>query len=77
MTENKKRLARQKQKAWQYRQQQAKKAAASKKGSSIGEKLGELPEHETYKRQKERLTNRIVKCSLPPQRKTQTASSQM
>jgi hypothetical protein len=43
MTEYEKRLARQKQQAWQSRQQQAKKAAAGKRGSSSGEQLGELP----------------------------------
>ena len=77
MTEYKTRLARQKQRAWQKRQQQAKKAAAGKKGSSSGEQLGELPKYETDKRQQERMTNRIVKCSLPTQRRTPTASSQL
>ncbi len=41
MTEYKERLARKKLKAWQNRQQQAKKAAAGKKGSSSGEQLGD------------------------------------
>ena len=55
MTEYKKRLARQKQQAWQNRQQQAKKAAAGKRGSSSGEQLGELPKYETEKRQQEKV----------------------
>jgi hypothetical protein len=53
MTGNKKRLARQKQRAWQKRQQQAKKAAAGKKGSSSGKQLGELPKNESEKRRQE------------------------
>ncbi len=49
MTGYKKRLARQKQRAWQKRQQQAKKAAVGKKGSSSGEQLGELPKRDGKK----------------------------
>jgi hypothetical protein len=55
MTEYKKRLARQKQRAWQKRQQQAKKAAAGKKGSSSGKQLGELPKNESEKRRQEKV----------------------
>jgi hypothetical protein len=58
-------------------QQQAKKAAAGKKGSSSREQLGELPKYDANKKQQERLIIRIVKCSLPTQRKTPTASSLM
>jgi hypothetical protein len=55
MTGNKKRLARQKQRAWQKRQQQAKKAAAGKKGSSSGKQLGELLKNESEKRRQEKV----------------------
>ena len=55
MTGYKKRLARQKQRAWQKRQLQAKKAAAGKKGSSSAEQLGELRKYETEKRQQDKV----------------------
>ena len=71
MTEYMKRLARQKQKAWQNRQQQAKEAAAVENSWASCHNMKQKRDS------KKRLTNRIVKCSSPTQRKTPTASSKM
>ena len=71
MTGYKKRLARKKQRAWQKRQQQAKKAAAVENSWASCQKMNQKRDG------KKRLTNRIVKCSSPTQRKTPTASSKM
>ncbi len=48
----------------------AEKAAAGENGSSSGKQLGEPQKYEYKNRQQKRLTNRIIKCSLPKQGKT-------
>ena len=78
MTGNKKRLARQKQRAWQKRQQQAKKRQQqAKKAAAVENSWASCQKMNQKKDGKNRLTNRIVKCSSPTKRKTPTASSKM
>ena len=78
MTGFKKRLARQKQRAWQKRQQQAKKRQQqAKKAAAVENSWASCQKMNQKREGKKRLTNRIVKCSSPTQRKTPTASSKM
>ena len=57
--------------AGKKRQQQAKKAAAVENSWASCQKMNQKRDG------KQRLTNRIVKCSSPTKRKTPTASSKM